>query len=169
MKVYLAYMAVVFLLNVLIFVTPFLAREGIFLYDLFSPFCHQLTQRSFCLFDDGIRDCSGPYLKENVVVVNGKVGYKFPVCARDMAIYFFMLIGGIVLPLFDLKSKRIPPIWLFVLAIAPMALDGLTQAMGLRESTNLIRVITGAPAGFAIPFYLIPTLNFFIERKQGRK
>ena len=165
MRAYLAYMVLIFILNALIFLTPVLARDGDSfsqtLYKGFSLICHQKTERSLCLFNDGIRDCEN---EENMIT---KKGYKFPVCSRDMAIYFFMLVGGIIFPFItNIKSKKIPPISLFIIAITPMAIDGLTQALGFRESTNLIRIITGSIAGFAIPFYLIPTLNFFIERKE---
>ena len=136
------------------------------LYDGFSLICHQLTSRSLCLFDDGIRDCVAQAdSKEKIVTVDGKRGYKFPVCSRDMSFYFFMLVGGILLPFFmDVNSKKVPPIYLLVIAIAPMAIDGLTQAIGLRESTNFIRIVTGGIAGFVVPFYLIPALNFVIDK-----
>jgi uncharacterized membrane protein len=53
-----------------------------------------------------------------------------------------------------------------VLAIIPIALDGGTQLIGLRESTNLLRAITGSIAGFAFSFYFIPMLNAFFLKKK---
>jgi len=35
-----------------------------------------------------------------------------------------------------------------VLGLLPIAVDGFTQLFGWRESTNELRVITGAPGGF---------------------
>jgi uncharacterized membrane protein len=76
-----------------------------------------------------------------------------------------MLIGGLVLPFMqDTKSGKVPPIWIFILAMVPIGVDGLTQLLGWRESTNEIRMITGAIIGMVIPFYLIPTMKFFTQR-----
>lgn len=172
-KTYLTYIILTFLLNLLIWTTPFLEKMNhplsSSLYLGFSYICHQLTSRSLCLFEDGIRSCTPQegvrdlsYSKENVVIRDGKLGYKLPVDSRDTAIYAAMLIGGLVLPFFiDIKSKKIPPLWIFILAMIPIGLDGTTQLLGWRESTNLVRVLTGGIIGLIIPFYLIPVLNFF--------
>ena len=43
-----------------------------------------------------------------------------------------------------------------ILVFTPIILDVFTQTIGLRESTNIIRIITGALAGFTAPFYIYP-------------
>jgi len=53
-----------------------------------------------------------------------------------------------------------------------MAVDGLTQLFGLRESTNEIRIVTGSMAGIIISFYMIPIINRLIsvgERNKRKK
>ncbi len=96
--------------------------------------CHQKASRSF-------------YINSN----------QMPVCSRCTGIFLGI---AIVLPLFyfleyfrstiykaiveNLFSKhRTLFILLYILFTAPLVADGLTQTLGLRESTNLIRFITG--------------------------
>jgi len=147
MKTYHIYMIAILIWNSLIYITPILASMDVeiadFLYFFFSFFCHQIPSRSLFL-----------------------LGHQFPVCARDMGVYWGMLIGGIFLPfLMKSETKRIPPISIFVLLILPLAIDGTTQLLGWRESTNEIRIVTGLIAGVAIPFYLIPTVNKLLVKK----
>lgn len=142
-KTYMIYMLAILIWNLLIFLTPYMASTGNSfadtLYSFFSYTCHQDPNRSLFLFN-----------------------HQLPVCARDTAIYLGMLVGGLALPFIqDTKSRKIPPLWIFVLAMVPIGLDGVTQFLGLRESTNELRVITGGLIGIVIPFYLIPVLNFF--------
>lgn len=175
MAVYAIYMVGMLLLNALIFITPVLELQGNSaapsIYTAFSPFCHQLTSRSLCISAQGsITDCTSqngiPSYSHAVVVHLDDyiLGYKFPVCSRDVAIYLAMLIGGILYPFVrKIESTEIPNKWFLVLAIIPIALDGTTQLFTLRESTNALRIITGAIAGFTIPFYLLPMLNMAAE------
>ena len=97
-----------------------------------------------------------------------RIGYKFPVSARDIVIYLGAFVGGIAL--FALKrhdKKEIPPaIWL-ILAIVPLGIDGTGQLLGFWESTNLIRAITGGIVGIAIAVYMIPMLNRIFHRGEA--
>lgn len=149
------YIIVMLIWNFLIFITPILEIKNQALarplFSFFSYFCHQKFERSLCLNE---------YLQiGNCKITNGFI-YQFPVCSRDTAIYFAMLLGGFIL-LFMKKDeeKEMPNILYFILLILPMAIDGGTQLIGLRESTNEIRIITGFLAGIAIPFYLVPLMN----------
>ncbi len=169
-KGYAIYMALVILLTIPILVAPLIAesKPAVFteIQSYYSPLCHQLTSRSLCYFPEKgtIGDCfsslSFSESKQEMVTTNGAVGYKFPVCSRDIGIYLFMLIGGVIFAFRNkLDSKEIPPaIWL-IAALIPIGIDGGGQIIGLWESTNLIRLITGAIAGVAVPFYLIPMMN----------
>jgi len=175
MAVYAIYMLGMLLLNALIFITPVLEMQkspyASGLYAAFAPTCHQLTSRSLCLTNTySIVDClpqDGTLLHSHAKLVHfdaTNAGYKFPVCSRDVAIYLAMLIGGILYPfLRKIGSEEIPNKWFLVLALIPIAIDGTTQLFTLRESTNAIRILTGAIAGFAIPFYLLPMLNMAAE------
>ena len=188
---YLLYMSFMSLLVLSIFIIPFLAftSDMGWAYGAFSVTCHQKLSRSLCLFSDGtsywVGDCSrqaGEFVstqadRTQIKVQDGVVtGYKMPVCSRDIGLYGAMLLGGIAYPLSrDLRDRRVwPAIWL-VLAVVPLALDGgvqLVSELGLLpfvyESTNMIRLLTGAIAGFVAAFYAIPILvNLF--SKEGKE
>ena len=165
-----------------ILVTPFLAsnedKNADALYDAYSYTCHQKLSRSVCLFKNSnateLGDCipqTGEKIKldyEKIVMrTDGMIGYKFPVCSRDIGIYVFMLLAAFVYPfLFKPGEKRILPPVLLIAAIIPLAFDGGLQLIsefgwfGLTyESTNIIRLITGGIAGAAVTFYLLPIAN----------
>ena len=81
-----------------------------------------------------------------------------------------MLFGGLVMPfLYDVKGRKTPTIWILVLAAVPVAIDGGTQLIGMRESTNSLRLFTGAIIGFVIPFFLIPLVNDLIHVISNKK
>lgn len=180
---YALYMVLVLLLLGPIFVAPFIAQgmPGLFnsLQDVYAPACHQLANRSLCYFADGsIGDCVQDSIdgigRQRIVHTDGDVlGYKFPVCARDVAIYGAMILGGLVFPFVrKVDDKIAPPLIYFIIALVPIALDGGTQLIGIRESTNDLRLITGFIAGIVVPFYLIPILNMFVlgpDKKAFRK
>ena len=69
-------------------------------------------------------------------------GVPMPICARCTAIYVGLVAGCAAFTIVPLIEERLMRMTLLVAAI-PMAIDGLTQAIGLRESTNLLRMITG--------------------------
>lgn len=183
---YLLFLAFLLLLNLAVFYVPYAASKGDagapLMYAAFAPTCHQLTSRSNCLFvsnADGsysFGDCLQSdkllYTKVNEVEQNGELGYKLPVCARDVAIYLAMLLGTLVLPFVRrVESDMWPNKWLLVAACVPIAIDGFTQLFGLRESSNLLREVTGAIVGFALPFYIVPMLNSLweiVEEKLGK-
>ncbi|MEW6723076.1 MAG: DUF2085 domain-containing protein [Candidatus Micrarchaeota archaeon] len=168
-----------------VFLVPLLSFSGDmgFAYSAFAATCHQKLSRSLCLFSDGasywVADClpqegkfiSDPDDRAIVRVESGAaVGYKMPVCSRDVGLYGAMLIGALAYPLARrLEDDSVwPAVWL-VLAIVPLGLDGSVQLVSelgflpfVYESTNAIRVATGAIAGFAASFYAIPLLvNLF--------
>ena len=57
------------------------------------------------------------------------MGYKTALCERDMAIYGFVLIGGLVYGLLRRYRKVKPlPVWAFIIfGMGPIALDGFSQ------------------------------------------
>jgi len=177
-SIYFAYMGIMLIWNVLIFAAPLLASSGnagasSAIYGFFSPFCHQQAERSLCVIQDAsggqsIGDCviPGPTtILNRYASTDGRgTAYELGVCSRDVAIYMAMLLGGLAYPFVQKKidEDNTPPIWILALALIPIAIDGGTQLIGLRESTNTLRLITGAIAGFAVPFYAIPLLYYFI-------
>jgi len=179
--IYAAYVLFLIVFLGLVIYTPYIAFSDIgaakTMYTVFGPFCHQKISRSFCLFDGGsvsIGDCTnqtGEFVSNDrgniSEVQNGSIGYKFPICARDIGLYLFMLIGALAYPfVFRLDDQRILPPILLVLAIVPLGVDGTVQLLSdigivpfVYESTNFTRLWTGGIAGFVASFFVIQVLN----------
>ncbi|RKZ27767.1 DUF2085 domain-containing protein [bacterium] len=124
----------------LIFLAPYLASidsplSGI-IYLLFKPTCHQMAHRSFFLW-----------------------GHQFAVCARCTGIWTSLMFFGYIatILLFLKKLRPLNLIW-FAVALIPLAIDGATQLTGFRESTNLLRSITGSITGAAIIWFTYPRI-----------
>ncbi len=99
---------------------------------------------------------------------NEQVGYKVAFCERDVAIYGSMLLFGLV---FAATHKKLRPLhwslWLLI-GLAPIAIDGFSQLFsqipGLdfipyRESTPLLRTLTGFLFGFTTAWFGFPLLE----------
>lgn len=96
-----------------------------------------------------------------------RVGYKVALCQRDVAIWGGMLIFGL---LFGISGKRIPGLkwylWILI-ALVPVGLDGLSQLISqpplgwlpYRESTPLLRLITGFLFGFVTAWFAYPLVD----------
>ncbi len=188
-KVYVLYLAVTFILSLSLFAVPLISfsdeETGSAMYGIFSPLCHQKLSRSYCIFHDElgyyINDCTpqnGTFVSDDRELISaeqdGNLGYKFPVCSRDVGLYVFLFFGALVYPLIRrIEDRNIPPAIYLIMAILPLALDGTVQFVTdlgflpfIYESTNMIRFLTGALAGFAASFYLIPLLiNLFSDSK----
>jgi uncharacterized membrane protein len=89
------------------------------------------------------------------------LGFKVALCERDVAIYGGILLFGL---LFSVTRRHIPVlpwyIWILV-GLVPIGLDGGTQLISqpplsflpFRESTSLLRVITGGLFGFTTAWF----------------
>jgi uncharacterized membrane protein len=99
----------------------------------------------------------------------GRLGYKVALCERDVAIYLALLAFGI---LFSVTGRKIRPLsWYLWIAIGivPIGLDGVSQLPSLismfpdwiimRESTPVLRVVTGALFGLATAWFLYPMIE----------
>jgi uncharacterized membrane protein len=183
--IYSAYMLFSLLLVGLVLAVPFLAfnNDMTAAYEAFGYTCHQKLSRSICLFTDGsgywIGDCTqqnGSFVSSYAdraalgVDTGSAVGYKMPVCARDFGIYGAMLLAGFLYPFMRrLDERGMWPALYLILALVPIALDGGVQLLSdigwlpfAYESTNFLRLLTGAIAGGAASFYAIPLLvNLF--------
>ncbi len=122
------------------FLPPLLFTFGMpslasFIFGLYSVVCHQEPGRSFFLF-----------------------GHQVAFCQRDVAIYLTMALAGLV---YALPRGRIPSLdWkLYALASVPMAIDGATQLLGMRESNWELRLATGAVFGLATVWTLYPIVD----------
>lgn len=153
------------------------------IYRVFAPTCHQLPERSFFLFGpqavytaaeleaDGIYAPGSSTLAHLLARWNGDDahGHKIAICQRDLALFSSLLLNGL---LFGLLRRRLRghrgsypkmPIWLFIVLLVPIALDGGTQLIGLRESNWILRLLTGTLTGGAIVWLAYPYVQQAME------
>jgi len=170
-----------------------LPAKVIYLMDGF--FCHQLPFRSWFFFGDqpyyplagaGIKNIQSfeDYFHPStmdlsairLITGNSKAGYKLAICQRDIAMYLSLWIFGLIFAFKDRKIKKLPFwIWL-VFGFLPLALDGGLQILGnldidflgtfAHESTPLLRTITGSLFGLFTSWYLFPSLDTVINKKN---
>ncbi len=156
------------------------------IYSVYGRLCHQLSFRSWFLFGDQAaypreianlpgqityEEATGndPFDIEKAVRFRGneQTGYKVAFCERDIAIYGAILLFGII---FSITGKKIPSLPLaawFILGIVPIGLDGVSQIISqlpwdiipLRESTPLLRTITGGLFGFTTAWFGYPIVE----------
>jgi uncharacterized membrane protein len=102
-------------------------------------------------------------------VGNPTLGYKVAFCERDVAIYGSLLLFGLIYGATGRKMRSFPwYLWLLI-GIAPIAVDGFSQLPSLlnvqlrwlawlpiRESTPLLRTITGFLFGFTTAWFGYP-------------
>lgn len=158
------------------------------IYTIYRPLCHQLAFRSWFLFGEQPfypREMAGmdqiqsyeDITNQNEIDVraaqkfvgNEQIGYKVALCERDTAIYASMLFFALVFIISGRKLKSLPwYIWLFI-GLIPIGLDGGSQLpslaanlptwIPLRESTPIIRTITGTLFGLTTAWYLFPLIE----------
>ncbi|MBN1861840.1 MAG: DUF2085 domain-containing protein [Candidatus Thermoplasmatota archaeon] len=92
-------------------------------YSVGDRLCHQRSERSL-------------YLNGN----------EMPFCARCTAIWLGLTIGlgFMVFYTIELTEKYV---FAIILALVPIGVDGIGQLFGFWESTNVVRILTGLPAG----------------------
>jgi uncharacterized membrane protein len=157
------------------------------IYKIYSFLCHQLAFRSFFLFGKQavypriLSNLHYPIMYEFLVhhltidvvearayLGNATVGYKIALCQRDIAMYGSFFLFGVIFAFFKSRIKPLK-MWIWILlGILPIAIDGGSQlpALGLdikwlpaRESTPLLRVITGILFGVFTAWYLYPMVE----------
>ena len=166
------------------------------IYKIYSPLCHQLAFRSFFMFGEQPyypRELAGMTgvvtygeatgLDEYDIgaardfLGNEAMGYKMALCERDIAIYGAILLFGLV---FSITGKKIKPLpwylWLLI-GLGPIGLDGFSQLLSqtglsifewipLRESTPLLRSMTGAFFGLATAWFGFPYLEETVQENR---
>jgi len=151
------------------------------IYAIYAPMCHQLPHRSYFLYGtkatytmDEIYQVwpEADYWKLRQFTGNPTYGYKVALCERDIAIWGSLFFCGLM---FSLVRSRARPIsfWVYVLVgVVPMMLDGGSQWLSYlavavfpqldivpRESTWLLRTITGGLFGWATAWLAFPHLQ----------
>jgi len=158
------------------------------IYKIYSPLCHQLAYRSWFLFGEQAaypREIAGlnnqlsfeqvtgldshDVLAARGYTGNESVGYKVAFCERDVAIYAGILSFGLLFSLTGRKLKSLPwYIWI-IIGIIPIGVDGVSQLPSLintgitwlpvRESTPLLRTLTGLLFGITTAWYGFPLIE----------
>ncbi len=103
--------------------------------NFFKYFCHQKPERTL-----KVRN------------------HYFPVCARCTGIYLVMFVSLILF--WNIQFRSILSI-IGVILIVPMGIDGTTQLLGMRESNNKLRFLTGLIGGIGLVI-LAKSISFFI-------
>jgi len=156
------------------------------IYTVYGRLCHQLSYRSWFILGEQaayprvFADVEGlityeeatgfdPYDIDTAIHFLGNeiLGFKTALCQRDIAIYTGILLFGLI---FSISGKRIPglpiAVW-FLLGIIPIGLDGVSQLVSqlpwdiisIRESTPLLRTITGGLFGFSTAWFGYPIVE----------
>ncbi len=184
------------------------------IYTLYKPMCHQMATRSYFLFGEQYaypRDIAGanltpieaytPNLPEyqdidpnnwvdfyllagREFIGNEQLGYKMALCERDMGIYTFILVGGLLYAMLRRRFtiRPLPLLFFILIGLLPIALDGFSQLFGyystpldssvptgflaqvqrifpLRESTPFLRTATGALFGLMLAWLAYPHVD----------
>jgi uncharacterized membrane protein len=171
------------------FLAPMLEKSGHpfpahIIYTVYRALCHELPQRSFFLYGEKpvytLQELVDRVGVNNLPLYpwpspfngNEQVGYKVALCQRDVAIYGALLLSGLAFS--QLRTRTRPlPFWAYILVgIIPIGLDGGSQfvsyllpglmpGIGIvpRESTWVLRVVTGAAFGWATAWLAFPNLQ----------
>lgn len=159
---------------------------GRLIYAIYRNFCHQFAFRSWFLFgqqayyplsstqglvtyEQMFHRSADDLLAARAILGSEQAGYKIAICQRDLAMYGMLLIFGIIFSTARGRLKRIPLwIWL-VMGVLPLALDGFTQLVSIdihwlpswtgRESTPLLRTLSGGLFGLLSAWYIFPSLE----------
>ncbi len=169
-----------------------MSKPAQFIYTIYKPFCHQLAYRSWFLFGEqafyprALADIEGVKSYEEVtgqdshdlnagraVIGSPSMGYKVALCERDVGIYGGILLFGLIFWITGRRLKSLPWYFWVIFGLIPLGLDGSSQLPGLldihlpviflRESTPLLRTITGLLFGISTGWYLYPMIEDGVE------
>jgi len=118
-------------------------------YGVGDRMCHEKAERSF--------------------FINGN---QMPFCSRCTAIWLGLALGLGFLVFFKLPLNE-KFIFVIIIGLIPIGIDGVGQLVGLWESNNVIRVITGLligiVCGLSIGLIIDEIRELIIERKKDKK
>lgn len=134
-------LGVVFLWAFAIVLAPLAKANGLdavsaAIYGFFSFACHQIPHRSFHV-----------------------AGEQFAVCSRCFGVYFGLLFGFAIYPLWR-NIDEIEPLarfWLF-LSLIPITVDWSLTIFGIWENNHASRFITGLILGVACATFIVPAI-----------
>jgi uncharacterized membrane protein len=104
---------------------------------------------------------------------NPALGYKIALCERDVAIYGGILLFGLIFVLTARRLKSFPWYLWILIGILPIGLDGFSQILSqpplntiplmnllpYRESTPILRTLTGALFGLTTAWFGYPMVE----------
>lgn len=98
--------------------------------------CHQMPERSF-------------FIKE----------YQVPVCARCCGVF----LGYLVAPFFYIKFGFITLLYVALTGLILMFMDWFLQAVHIKESTNLRRLLSGIAGGFGSMIVFLKFMSILLN------
>jgi uncharacterized membrane protein len=120
----------------------------------------------------GITDLNDPSrLQARLFEGNSLIGYKVALCERDVAIWGAMALFGVVYALTGRKMPKLNWIIWVLVGLGPIGLDGFSQLFSqipstfiqsilpYRESTPLLRVLTGFLFGLTTAWFMFPLIE----------
>jgi uncharacterized membrane protein len=132
----------------MIFLAPYLRSRSsglnTFIYALFSPFCHQISSRSFSIFH-----------------------HPLAVCARCLGIYFGFLGGMVLYPFVrGFSDISLPKVKTLIFLSVPIVIDAMGNYF-LWMSPSWLRFLLGVIWGLMLPFYFITGIaDYFVNIKK---
>ena len=159
------------------------------IYRIYSPMCHQLAFRSWFLlgaqshyplvndehsylisYGEAFGFGNSDFETARAIIGNREMGYKIALCQRDIAIYSALLMFGLIYLVSGKRIKRVPLLVWLILGVVPLGIDGVTQLLNslpftslspalIRESTPVLRTITGVCFGFFTGWYIFPAMD----------
>lgn len=147
-------------------------RSAGWIYAAYRVTCHQLPQRSWFLGGDraayswdevrastGAAPGAAPFSLLHKPIRAEGLGYQMAFCQRDTAIYLSLFLATAAYATLGRRRRLAPLPWRwYALALVPIAIDGTTQLVGWRESTPMLRSVTGALFGGATAMLVLPHL-----------
>lgn len=107
------------------------------IYFLYQFICHQREDRSLHIH-----------------------GEQMAFCVRDLSIFGGAVCIALAFRLIPTFAKAAPPgLWIALIALVPIGIDGVTQLLGFRESTQVLRIATGLMFSIGIGGYVLPRLD----------
>jgi uncharacterized membrane protein len=167
-----------------------LSLPGRAIYFIYSFFCHQLPERSWFLFGSqysypqaAIASAWGrtlPEISNELVrrqfIGTAELGWKIAWSDRMVSMYMSIFFFGLLYAILRERGFRLAPIpwWLFLIFIAPMAIDGTTHLVNdvlraqFRQTNEWAAFLTGQ--AFPATFYAgdhIGSLNSILRFITG--
>jgi len=144
------------------------------IYQAYSLVCHQWAHRSFFLFGPQVTYSLGELASwthgtmDLAYIGSPQSGYKVAFCERDLAIYLSIALAGSVYGLHRATISPLP-VKLYLALLVPIAVDGFTQLFGWRESTPLLRLLTGMCFGVGTVWFIYPRIDQIQHRLQRKR